>query len=68
MKRVRSYINDESGEAIILTIEEFASLHCNNSHFATFLRIQFEKGLITFNELLEICQIDNKEDFDLVDW
>ena len=65
MKRVRTEIDDEYQYYFI---EEFIFRQCDNMYLSIFLRIQLEKGLITFNELLEICQIDNKEDFDLVDW
>lgn len=65
MKRIRAKINEEYE---YYDIVEFIFTQCGNMPFALFLKIQFEKGLITFNELLEICQTEEKDDFELIDW
>jgi len=70
MKRI-SWIEDEDTddeERRLEHVEDFILLHTENRFLSTFLRIQFNKGLITFDELLEILHIKDVDNYSLVDW
>lgn len=70
MKRIR-YIENEGTddeETYLYFVAELSFLKTNNQFFSTFLRIQFDKGLITFKELLEILNIEDVDNYDLIDW
>lgn len=70
MKRVRYIENEDTDdqETHLYEVEEFILSHTENRFLSTFLRIQFDKGLITFDELLEILHIKEKEFYSLINW
>lgn len=60
MKRVRISTENDEGDDFY-QIEEFAFRECSNMPLAIFLRIQFNKGLITEEEFFEILGMDEEK-------
>lgn len=60
MKRVR-FVTDKDECDEFYQIEEFAFNKCGIRPLSTFLRIQFDKGLITAEEFFEILGISEED-------